>query len=69
MAVKNFVFREDCFGSEGASLKITFFPIFDSNWTQILAHKGANMEFLKHHFNIKSIRNTKKSILLPIMWL
>ena len=51
MAVKNFVFRENCGGSKLAVMKTTFFAIFDPTWTHILAPKDPNKEFLKEHFS------------------
>ena len=49
-------------------MKIAFFVIFDPTWTQILAPKDPNMEFLKQNFNSQSLRKTE-AILLPSMWL
>ena len=66
MAVKNFVFRKNWVGSEVASMKIAFFPIFNPTWTQILAPTGPNMGFLKQNFNFQSLRKAE-AILLPIM--
>ena len=66
MTVKNFVFRENCGGSEVAGMKITFFVIFDSTWTNIFVSKGPNMELFKQNFNFQSIRKTE-AILLPVM--
>ena len=51
MTVKNFVFRENWVGSEVASMKTTFFAIFDPTWTNSLAKKSPNKEFLKEHFS------------------
>ena len=51
MAVKNFVFRENCVGSKVAGMETTFFAIFDPTLTQSLAPKGPNKEFLKEHFS------------------
>ena len=51
MAVKNFVFRENCVGSKVAGMETTFFAIFDPALTQSLAPKGPNKEFLKEHFS------------------
>ena len=65
MAVRNFVFREKWVGSKVAGMKTTFFAIFDLTWTNILAPKAPNKEFLKH-FNFQSIRKTE-TILLPIL--
>ena len=56
MAVKNFVFRKNWVGSEVASMKIAFFPIFDPTWTYILAPTDPNIEFLKQNFNFQSLR-------------
>ena len=39
-------------------MKIAFFVIFDPTWTQILAPKDRNMEFLKQNFNSQSLRKT-----------
>ena len=46
MAVKNFVFRENWVGNKVASIKTTFFAIFDPTWTHSLAPKGPNKGFL-----------------------
>ena len=53
MAAKKFVFREKWVGSKVAGMKTTFFAIFDTTWTHILAPKGLNKEFLKQHFSQK----------------
>ena len=42
MTVKNFDSRESWVGSKVASMKTTFFAIFDPIWTHILAPKGPN---------------------------
>ena len=51
MAVKNFFFIKNWVCSKVAGMKTTFFVIFDPTQTHILALKGPNKEFLKHHFN------------------
>ena len=51
MAVKNFVFRENWVGSKVAGVKTTFFAICDPTWTNILAPKDPNNEFLKEQFS------------------
>ena len=51
MVIKNFLFREDWVGRKVADMKKTFFAIFDPAWTQILALKDPNKEFLKQHFS------------------
>ena len=51
MAVKNFVFRKTGLVSKVAGMKTTFFAIFDSTWTHILAPEGPNKEFLKEHIS------------------
>ena len=56
MAVKNFVFRKNCIGSEVASAKITFFVIFNQIWASILAPTGPNMGILEQNFNFQSLR-------------
>ena len=66
MAFKNFIFRENCVGSEVAGMKIAFFAIFDPTWTHIFVPKGSNMDFLKQNFNFQSIKKTE-AILLPVM--
>ena len=57
--MKNFVFRENWIGNDVADIKIVFLAIFDQSWTNILAPKGSNMEFLKQSFNFQSIRKTE----------
>ena len=47
MAIKNFIFRENCVGSEVDGIEIAFFAIFD------------HVELLKQNFNFQSIRKTK----------
>ena len=47
MALENFSLKENWVGSEVASMKIAFFAIPDPTWTDILAPKGPNMEFLR----------------------
>ena len=51
MVVKNIIFRQDWVGRKVAGLKKTFFAIFDTIWTHILALKGPIKEFLKQHFS------------------
>ena len=51
MVVKIFVFRENRVGSKVADGKTTFFAIFDSTWTHILAPKVPNKELIKQHFS------------------
>ena len=53
MAVKNFVFTENWVGTKVAGMK-TFFANFDPTWTQIMAPKGPNKEFIQQHFTQKS---------------
>ena len=66
IALKSFVSRENWARSEMTGMKIAFFVIFDPTWTQILAPKDRNMEFLKQNFNSQSLRKTE-AILLPSM--
>ena len=54
MVVKNFVFRENWFGSKVAGMKTTLFAISPPTYTYILAPKGRNKQFLKQHFNFQS---------------
>ena len=65
MALKNFIFRENCVGSEVAGMKIAIFAIFDPIWTHIFALKDLKMEFLKENFNFQSLRKTEA--ILPSM--
>ena len=53
MAVKNFVFRQNWLGRKVSGMKKNIFAIFDPTWTHILATKGPNMDFLKHHFSLE----------------
>ena len=66
MAVKNFVFRKNWFGSEVAGMKIALFVIFDPTSTHIFAPTDPNMGFLQQNFNFQSLRKTK-ALLLPTM--
>ena len=67
MNVQNFVFRENWVGKKVvAGMKTTFFTIFDPNWTNILASKRPNKEFLKQHFSFQSTRQTEV-ILISIL--
>ena len=51
MAVKNFFQGKLGWYEDGwLTMKTTFFAIFDSTWTHILAPKGPNKEFRKQHF-------------------
>ena len=54
--VKSFVFRQDWVGRKVAGMKKTFFAIFDSTCTHILALKSPNKEFFKQHL-VKKDRN------------
>ena len=47
MAVKNFIFRQNCVGSEVASMKIAFFTIFEVTWSNVFVAEVANIELLK----------------------
>ena len=51
MAVKNFVFRQNCVGRKVAGMKKTFFANFDPTGTHILVPKDPNKEFLKQYFS------------------
>ena len=51
VADKKFVFRENWVDSKVAGTKGTFYGIFDSTWSHILAPKGPSKEFLKQHFS------------------
>ena len=64
MALENFSLKENWVGSEVASMKIAFFAIPDPTWTDFLAPKSPNMEFLEQNFNFQSLRITE-AILLP----
>ena len=44
MYLKNFSFMKKRYASEMASMKITFFDICDTNWTQMVDPKDTNME-------------------------
>ena len=39
MAIKNFVFRQNCVGRKVDGMKKTFFANFDPTWTHILAQQ------------------------------
>ena len=65
MAVENFIFRQNWVGRKVAGIKKTFFAIFDPIWTNILAPKDPNKEFLKQHFSWEK----QKLYLLSILWL
>ena len=52
MAVQNLVFQENWVRSKvDAGMKTTFFAIFDPTWTNILAPKGPDKEFVKKDRN------------------
>ena len=60
MAVQNFVFWENWVRSKvDAGMKTTFFAIFDPTWTNILAPKGPDKEFVNKYFCFQSIRKTE----------
>ena len=63
--LKNFSFRKKRYASEMASMKITFFDIFDPNWTQMVAPKDPNME-LNRILIFPAMKKTE-TILLPII--
>ena len=58
MAVKNFVFRENCVDSKVAGMmKTTVFPIFGPTWTHILAHQKAQIRNSLNNILVKKDRN------------
>ena len=63
--LKNFSFMKKRYASEMASMKITFFDIFDPNWTQMVAPKDPNME-LNRILIFPAMKKTE-TILLPII--
>ena len=52
MAVKNFVFRGNWVGGQGAGMKTTS-TIFEPTWTHILVPKDPSKEFLKQNIDKK----------------
>ena len=51
MAIKNFVFRQNCVGRKVDGMKKTFFANFDPTWTHYLAPIDPNKKFLKQYFS------------------